>query len=144
MKKNEVIVDFVIADFNDITHEEITRKIGINPIKVYVKGEKRNPRNPKSTALLKNNRWVMGSSLDKYSSFEDQMNALLNIIEPKIELFRPFCAKYYCEFSCAVYIYFDNEESTPWVHLNARYNKLITELNIEFDVDLYCLPKMEE
>jgi hypothetical protein len=30
------------------------------------------------------------------------------------------------------------------VHLDARYNRLIKELNIEFDVDLYCLPNKED
>ena len=86
----------------------------------------------------------MSSGLDKYVSFEDQMNAMLDIIESKIELFRPFCEKYYCEFSCAIYIRYDNDESTPWLHLNARYNRLIKKLNIEFDVVLYCLPNKED
>ncbi|PWG82123.1 DUF4279 domain-containing protein [Pararcticibacter amylolyticus] len=52
-------------------------------------------------------------------------------------LFKPLCEKYECEFSCALFVYFGNGESTPWVHLNSRYNKLIKELDIEFDIDLY-------
>jgi hypothetical protein len=68
------------------------------------------------------------------------MNALLDIIEPKLDLFKLFGPKYYCEFSCALFISYDNEESTPWVHLNSRYNRLIKELNAEFDVDIYRLP----
>ena len=82
----------------------------------------------------------MGSGLDKYASFEEQMNAMLNIIEQKIDLFKTFSKKYYCEFSCAIYIRYDNDESTPSVHLGSNYNKLIKELNAEFDIDLYCLP----
>lgn len=135
--KNEVHLDFTIADFEDITHDEITQQLGINPVKVYIKGQ---AKNPNFGGIAKRNRWLMGSGLDKYASFEDQMKAMLDIIESKIDLFRPFCEKYYCEFSCAIFIRYDNEESTPSVHLNARYNRLIKELNIEFDVDLYCLP----
>jgi hypothetical protein len=138
--KNEVYLDFIIADFEDITHEDITQTLNINPAWVHVKGQK---RNPKFAIISKNNVWSMSSGLDKYASFEDQMNAMLDVIESKIELFRPFCEKYYCEFSCAIYIRYDNEESTPWVHLNTRYNRLLKELNIEFDVDLYCLPNHE-
>ena len=54
----------------------------------------------------------MSSGLDKYSSFEDQMNSIINVIESKLDLFRPFCEKYYCEFACAIFMRYDNEEST--------------------------------
>lgn len=86
----------------------------------------------------------MGAGLERYASFEAQMNALLDVIEARIDLFRPLCQKYYCEFACGVFIQFDNGESTPWIHLDARYNRLIKELNIEFDVDLYCSSNKEE
>ncbi len=81
----------------------------------------------------------MSSGLDEYADFDEQLNAILNIIASKIDLFKPLCEKYICELSCAVYIYFDNGESTPWLYLDSRYNNLIKELNIEFDVDLYVL-----
>ena len=139
--KNEVFLDFCIWDFDDISHEEISQKLGIAPTKIYIKGKK---IDPKFSRVSKKNGWRMSTGLDKYASFEDQMKAMLDIIESKIELFRPFCEKYYCEFSCAIYIRYDNEESTPWVHLDARYNRFIKELNIEFDVDLYCLPNKED
>lgn len=138
--KNEIILRFCIWDFNDISHQEITNILGIEPYKIYIKGGKRNPKNPQGNGLIKRNGWLMNSTLDKFASFEDQMNALLSIIESKIELFRPFCEKYQCEFSCALFIYVDNQESTPSVYLDARYNRLIKELNIEFDLDLYCIP----
>jgi hypothetical protein len=135
--KNEVFLDFCIWGFEDITVDYITQTLGIQPTKVYIKGQK---KNPKFTAVAKQNGWRMDSGLGKYASFEDQMKTILDIIESKIDLFRPFCEKYYCEFSCAIFIRYDNNESTPSVHLDARYNRLIKELNIEFDVDLYCLP----
>jgi hypothetical protein len=140
--RNEVVLDFCIWDFNDVTHDYITEQLGIMPIKLHLKGS---PINPKfSQRVAKKNRWIMSCGLDKYASFESQMEAMLNLIEPKIDLFRPFCDKYYCEFSCAIFIRYDNEESTPSVHLDARYNRLIKELKIEFDVDLYCLPNKED
>ena len=142
--RNEVILDFCIWDFNDITSDDITRILGIQPVKVYLKGEKRNPQNPTSTVVIKKNGWRMRSTLDKYSTFEDQMNAMLDVIESKIDLFRPLCERYFAEFSCAIFIRYDNGESTPSVHLNAKYNRLIKELNIEFDIDLYCLPNSRD
>ncbi|WP_133785230.1 DUF4279 domain-containing protein [Pedobacter nutrimenti] len=59
--KNEIIVRFGIYDFNDITHSEITEILGgIHPDKIYVKGEKRNPKNIDSP-LIKKNSWILGS-----------------------------------------------------------------------------------
>lgn len=81
----------------------------------------------------------MKSHLDEYSSFEDHMNALLDIIEPKITLFKPFCEKYRCEFRCIIYLCFENGESIPSIYLGTRYNKLIMNLNVAFDVDIYIL-----
>ena len=136
MKKNEVILGFSIIDFNDITHNEISQTLGVEASFVRVKGQKKNPRNPNSP-LIEVNKWMIDSGLDKYSDFDSQMDALLDIIESKYDLFKQFCEKYCCEFSCGIFVYFDNGESTPWVHLDSRYNKINKELNIEFDVDFY-------
>lgn len=130
-------------DFNDVSHDEITQLLDIQPSKVHIKGQRRNPKNPDSP-LIKRNGWLMDAPTERYSSFEEQMESFLEIIESKIDAFRLLCEKYYCEFSCALFIYFDNEESTPWVHLNSRYNKVIKELNIEFDIDLYVFPNEDE
>lgn len=141
--QNEVVVSFGIFDFNDISHNDISQLLEIQPDKVYIKGEKRNPKNPTSP-LIKKNSWIMRSGLDKYSSFEDQLTSLLDIIENKLADFKTLCDRYYCEISCALFVYVDNDESTPWVHLNTRYNKLLKELNIEFDLDLYIFPNNKE
>lgn len=136
--KNEIKVSFCIWDFDDLTHDQISNTLGIMPDKIYVKGQKRNPNNPPGTAVFRQNGWLMRSSLGNYSSFEEQMNSLLDIIEPKIDVFKPLCEKYACEFSCAMFVYAGNDESTPSMHLDSRYNKIVKTLNIEFDLDLYC------
>jgi hypothetical protein len=142
--RNEIVLDFRIWGFDDVRPEDITTMIGVAPSKVITKGQKKNPLNPFGTAIFKSNVWIMGSSLGNYASFEDQMNDLLNVIESKIDLFKLLCGKYHCLFSCALFIWYGNDESTPWVHLNSRYNRLIKEMNIEFDLDLYCLPNEEK
>lgn len=71
------------------------------------------------------------------------MESLLDIIESNIDRFKILCDRYYCEFSCALFVYAGNDESTPWVHLNSRYNELVKTLNVEFDVDLYVFPNEE-
>ncbi|HMK25420.1 MAG TPA: DUF4279 domain-containing protein [Chitinophagaceae bacterium] len=138
--KNEVFLDFCIWEFEDVTVDDITKMLNIQPIQVYKKGEKINPN---FSLVAKKNGWRMSSNLDKHSSFQDHMNALIDIIESKLDVFELFCKKYYCEFACAIYIYYDNDESTPWVHLNSRYNELIKKMNVEFDLDLYCRSSRE-
>jgi hypothetical protein len=135
--QNEIDLSFCIWGFEDITPDEITSILGIEPFKIYNKGQRKNPN---FLALAKQNGWIMKPLLHQQASFEDQMNAILDIIEAKIDLFKPLCEKYYCEFSCALFIRYDNGESTPWIHLNARYNELIKKVRAEFDVDIYCLP----
>lgn len=85
-----------------------------------------------------NNAWFLESPLGKYASFEDQMNDLLDILEPKADTLMQIANKYLCEFSCALFVYQGNNESTPSVHLDGRYNKFVGTVNVEFDIDLYC------
>jgi len=74
----------------------------------------------------------MGGGLDMYAPFEDQMNNILDIIERKMDIFELLSKKYYFEFACAIFVYKDNGESKPSVHLDNRYNKIAELLNIEF------------
>lgn len=136
--RNEIWLNFVLADIDDIMPDEITAITGLQPSKVFVKGAKRRPEKENSPVWPKS-VWRLAASEDKYMPFEEQMDRLLSILEPKITLLKPLCDRYYCEFFVAIYIYRDNEESTPSVHLEKRHMKLMNELNAEFDVDLYCL-----
>lgn len=140
--KNKIVLDFAIWEFEDISHDEISKMLSIEPVKLYIKGEKRNP-SISNSPLIKQNGWRMTAPLPESSSFEGQMNYFLDIIESKYAVFEIICKKYLCEFSCAIFVYYGNEESTPSINLGSRYNKLNKELNIEFDVDLY-VSKNEE
>ena len=140
MEQNEIHLSFNVWNFNDITHADISDALKLLPHKALVKGESRNPKNTKpNSPKIKENGWLLDSNLGNYAPFEDQMNNLLDVLEPRIEILKPICLKYDCEFSCALYVYRDNGESTPWVHLDGRYNKFIKEVNVEFDLDLYVL-----
>jgi hypothetical protein len=138
---HRIYLNFVIEGFEDVTHDDISTQLGIQPYEIFKKGEKRF-RPPSSSAVWKFNRWIMPAPLDEYSSFEEHLNATLDIIEPKIDLFRPICEKYRCEFRCAIYLYFGNGESIPSVFLDSRYHEFIRKLNADvgFDFDLYMFP----
>jgi hypothetical protein len=139
---NNMYFDFCIWNYEDITHEDITKLLNINPTMIYIKGK---PMNPKMKILAKKNGWRIDNPLDNKSLFEDQLNAMLDLLEPKIEILQMLSKKYGCEyeFSLAIFIY-NRKESTPWVHLTPRYNEFIRQVEVEFDLDLYCPPDDEE
>jgi len=135
--KNEIHLDFCIWGYEDISHNDITEAIGIKPSKIYIKGQKSNSN---FSIVSKQNGWRISSGIDKYASFEEHMSALTSIINNKLDVFELFTKKYYCEFSCAIYLYFNNEESTPSIHLDEKYHELYRKLKFDFDLDIYNLP----
>jgi hypothetical protein len=135
--KNEVHVGFSIWEFEDISHDMITKELKINPSKIFIKGEN---NNPKFSQASKRNGWILESPLGIYSSFDEQLNALLDIMLNNKDSFQSICQRYYCEISAAIYIYFDNGESTPSLYLTKEQLNQLSQFNIEVDFDLYCLP----
>src|SRR5947207_2552824 len=106
--KNDVVLRFCIWGFNDITHDEITNAMEVSPTKIYIIGQK---KNPKFAALAKENGWLLEPKCERGSSFDTQLTSLLDILEKKKEVIRNYCAKYMCQISCGVYIYYGNEEN---------------------------------
>lgn len=131
---------FCIWEYEDITHDKITKTLGLHPFKIYVKGEK---MNPKFERLAKQNGWIYGTPYENEDSFEEQMRKLLDTLEPKTTILREYAKKYTCEFSCALFLN-NREESVPWIHFGKRYNAFIREVDAEFDFDIYYPPLDEE
>ncbi|MDY6024799.1 DUF4279 domain-containing protein [Bergeyella zoohelcum] len=130
---NDVNLRFCIWDYEDITHEDITNLLGIKPYKIYVKGEK---MNPKFNRVSKSNAWILGTPYENKDDFNNQMDKILDVLEPKIFVLKELSERYYCEFSCAIFLN-NREESTPWIYLSKRYNDFIRKVNVEFDIDIY-------
>jgi len=137
--KNEIILSFGISGFNDISHQDLTELIGMNPALVFIKKQDNN--DPVAT---RQNAWIMASDKATTASFEEQMNYFIDVLESKIDVFRPLSHKYCCEFSCAVTLYTGNGESMPRVHLNSRYNNISKALNLSFDFEIYSWPDDED
>lgn len=136
--KNKIVLRFCVWGFEDAYHEKLSNVIGLTPVKIYKKGK---PKNPNFAALAKENGLVFQFSDNPYLSFEYQMKELMEGLSGRKEIIKDLSGKCYLELSCAVYIYFDNEESTPSIQLSPDYTELLSDLKITFDVDLYCLPE---
>ncbi|MGN7784997.1 DUF4279 domain-containing protein [Niabella sp. 22666] len=133
---HEIKVDFRIVDF-DCSVEEITSTVGINPTKVYVKGEYVTVG--KSRRLRKENMWILESQSNDTLSLETHLEELAEKIKPHFDMFKLVCNKYYSEFACRIYLKKVSEESIPSVHLSADFTKLLSQLSSELDIDIYML-----
>ncbi len=134
VEKNQIFLSFCVFGFDDVSHQDISNLLGIQPSKFHVKGLR---MNPKVDRLAKKNGWFLDAFKSDNEDFETQMNSILDVIEKQLENFESICKRYYCEFSCAIFIN-NAEESVPWVHLGSRFNRINAKLGIEFDFDIYC------
>lgn len=134
---NEIWLEFCVYDFDDISHEELSAILDLEPTRIFIKGQPK--RNLPNAPLWKGNCWRYKASEDVFMPFEDQMTLMLNVIEQRKEAFRTVSNRYACEFSLGLYIYTNTEESTPSVHFDQRYLQVMSGLNVEFDVDIILL-----
>lgn len=140
MIENDVNLSFCIWEYEDITHEEITKALGLIPYIVHVKGKRTRSKIPR---LAKQNGWIYGTPYFNKDDFQTQMNKILDALEPKIPILKEYSKKYHCEFSCALFLN-NREESVPWIHFDKRYNAFIREVDAEFDFDIYYPPLDED
>jgi Domain of unknown function (DUF4279) len=115
---------------------DITRDIGLQPTEAWEIGDLVYPR---VSLRHKKNGWSLASGLSKYASFEEHMNALLDKVEPVLPAFAKVARLYYTELACAIYVYHENGESKPAVHLDTRSVRIVEALGAEVDFDLYYL-----
>lgn len=133
--ENYLKLSFCIWDFNDISHDDISRELNLVPSITYIKNEH---IRPEVERIAKDNGWIyeISSTEENCNDFNAQLNLLLDILEPRIAQIKKYSSNYYCEFSCAIFL-FSKEESTPWVHFDKRYNEFVKNTNVEFDFDIY-------
>jgi len=134
--KNDLSVRFEIWDFEDITCDDITNSLNLQPFKTYVKGTEIHENSPKKS---QRNGWMYGAGYGTGKDFSGQMEDILEVLIPKLNLLKAYSEKYYCEISCALFLN-SREESVPWIHLDKSQIIFMKEVNAEFDVDIYYPP----
>lgn len=72
-------------------------------------------------------------------SFEESLDALMGLLEPKKEAIKEICQTCESEFSFIFEIYADADESTPEVHLELRHLEMINYFGSECDFDIVLL-----
>lgn len=126
--KNEINVSFCICEFNDITHEEISKELGLIPCDIF--------SDNKTLSKKYESKWIYGTPYGNMGNFDEQMGNVLDALEPKVSLLQKFAKKYICKFRIVIFLR-NREESTPWVYLDKRYNAFIKQLDITLDIEVY-------
>ncbi|RZJ86836.1 MAG: DUF4279 domain-containing protein [Hymenobacter sp.] len=135
-KSNKLEVRLELSHFDDITHEEISRRLGLQPSSVYVKGQ---PYSPQMRRLVTENRWLFNlyDAEQARPLIEHQLDELLRLVQANRLAFISLCKAYTCGVFCLVTIYRDLNESTPAIYLEKRHVRLLHTLSALFDVDIY-------
>jgi hypothetical protein len=134
--KNEIQVDLRIMEF-PFHPDQITEMVGVQPTEIWLKGQR---TLGSIGALLKENGWGLSSNCDRHAEFGEHIQSLIGQITPYIERFAQVSNQYYTELSCAVYIYYNNDESTPWLGFTKEEMRFFDQIGAAVDFDLYTLP----
>lgn len=134
-RHNMIEVRFELSHFNDLSHQDISRLLGLHPSRVYVKGQ---PYNSRMALLVPENRWLYNlyDAAKAPPIIEDQLDELLRLVQANSEAFTSLSQEYTCGVFCLVTIYKDLNESTPAVYLEERHVRLLHSLSALFDVDI--------
>lgn len=133
---HKLFISFGIYDFEDISHDEISKIMELQPSKIFIKGERRHPN-----FLIKanENSWIIHSNNYGYGSFEEQMNSLISLIESKKHELKEFKEKYYLEISCALRIAKNVNEYIPSIYMTREMLEILGALSISVDYDVYLV-----
>ena len=124
----KVYVSLIIVD-EKMDPSEITRLPGIEPYRIWHNGEIR----PKTNILEKESGWELKSPLPPEITVIEHVSSLLSAIEHSIPRLKEFTLKHKALLACAIYF----QDELPEIHLDAGTTRLLADLNLALDVDLY-------
>ena len=131
-KSYTIKVNMVITGF-ECSPEHITNLIGVNPTKVWKRGE---IVHPKAKNIHKESGWLLSSQCDAVnSSIDEQISTLSNVITPILGNFHKLPEGLEIELSCIINAY----EYMPPICFSTDSVAFASKLGASIDVDIYDL-----
>jgi hypothetical protein len=134
---HEIDVRLRFWKLEGLAPEDITRVLGVAPVRVWRKGE---PRIPSGERTWPYSAWAWEATPDKRTPFETQCYALLDLLDARREAVKGFRPRCLGAITCALRLQADNGEIPPLLELDARFHALASELNLGFELDLNFCP----
>ena len=130
MKSNEdTHVSFRVVGFEG-SPDEITARLGIDPDQRWIKGESISDKG----GTLAQSRWAITRPISMDDSLENQLGALLDMLEARADEVRSMVATY--EAGICVYGYI-REATHPETRLEPQTLARLVALNLSLDFDFY-------
>jgi hypothetical protein len=131
----EIKVYFGVFEFGD-DPLVVTRLVGAEPTQAWVKGEAL-PQRPSGRRT--HSRWSLSSPLSPAEPVEDQIAALLPLLEARADGVRAVATQFKAGIMCAMYF----DQFTAGVHLPEDLIARIAALKLSLDFDMYFLSESE-
>ena len=129
-ERRDVYAYFWVEGF-ECAPEEISKRLGIAPSKVHLKGEPLAGPNRFRIA----NSWEVLSPLPRGSEVLDSyVEALLNLLEPCAAEIRSLSSECEVGINCVGYFFSAN----PGFHFSRQVLQRLSTLGVSVDFDLYC------
>ncbi|WP_161490606.1 DUF4279 domain-containing protein [Paenibacillus sp. O199] len=133
MEKTNIMAEFIITG-DYFEPKLVTEQIGIEPSGTYIKGEKIDDRD----LYRKETCWFLETDYLESFDVNQQLNYLLNLLEPHIEKLKTLRMKHSLNFLFSFSIRVMNNES-PAISIEQKAISIAYDLSAEFDFDLYIL-----
>jgi hypothetical protein len=132
LKSNEdTHVSLRVVGF-DGSPDKITAELGIDPDQQWIKGESINEQG----GIHTHSRWAITRPISMEDSLENQLGALLEVLEARADAVRSVAADY--EAGICVYGYI-REATHPETYLEPETLARLVELNLSLDFDFYAI-----
>lgn len=132
-----LVLELRIMDF-ECDPDEITRDVGIEPTMVWRKGEPRVADRP--LPVHKENGWEISASSDDPWNYEEVLNQLLAIVNPRLHEFSAISNKYYCQLSWVIWFYQTPDAySFPNPQISREQLGMLSVIGATIDFDIYAL-----
>lgn len=128
---NKIHVFFGVFGFGQ-DPQIVTDVLRIEPSKAWTKGE---PMPGGTRGARTHSRWVLESPLERSATVEEQLSALLPLLEARADEVAEVRRRFEAGLMCACYFY----ETNPGYHLDTALLQRIAGLGLDLDFDLYCL-----
>ena len=138
MRQNENHIEIKFFDF-DITHDELSKIIGLQPTHIWVKGDKL--KSGRLEKIRKENYWGFEIMTKTNDFIGDQAKAfLVDIVVSRTEKIKMLTDKYHGEFSVVQYMY---NGCNPGLYFDKEQLNILHNAGLDLNVDIYVLSDNE-
>jgi hypothetical protein len=128
-RMNRIHVYFGVIGFSG-SPDAVTELLGIAPTSAWATGDPGIRGQPRRFA-----RWALASPAGEDASVEDQLAALLPLLEARAAAVAEAARRFEAAIQCAACF----REANPGFHLDAALVARVAALGLSLDFDLYCL-----